>query len=68
MLNEKEHNVKDWNAAMTKACEFNYDKIDKDTKIPLGIFYNSQSKTLEERNPILNKFMKSGRNWKDIKR
>jgi len=68
MLQEKGHKSNNLNAAMKKAEEFNYEKPEKETKIPLGIFYQSRSKTLEEKYPALEKFMKSGKSWKDIKR
>jgi len=45
---EKDYNKTDWNAAMEKAGEFNYDNIDKKTKIPLGIFYQKEKPIFEE--------------------
>jgi hypothetical protein len=45
MLQAKGHNEKDWNAAMKKAEEFDYEKI---TKIPLGIFYQEGKDVYEE--------------------
>ena len=38
-LQEKGHNKHNWKEAMEKACEFDYNKINEKTKIPLGIFY-----------------------------
>jgi 2-oxoglutarate/2-oxoacid ferredoxin oxidoreductase subunit beta len=67
-LHKKGHKSNDFNAAMKKAEEFNYQTIEKGTKIPLGIFYQSKSKSLEEKYPVLEKFMKNGKSWKNIRR
>ena len=45
---QKAHNTQDLNAAMKKAQEFNYQSINKNTKIPLGIFYQTQKPVFEE--------------------
>lgn len=47
-LEEKKHNKKSFEQAMKKAQEFNYDKIDSKTKIPLGIFYQEKREVFEE--------------------
>ena len=47
-LQSKKHDISNWEKAMKKAQEFNYDGIDKKTKIPLGIFYKKERKTFEE--------------------
>lgn len=47
-LQEKNHDVKDWDLAMKKANEFDYNGIKENTKIPTGIFYANERKTFEE--------------------
>ncbi|MFH1503521.1 MAG: thiamine pyrophosphate-dependent enzyme [Candidatus Diapherotrites archaeon] len=47
-LEDKKHDKENFEQAMKRAQEFNYDKIDKNTKIPLGIFYQEKRKTFEE--------------------
>ena len=49
MLHEKGHDKKDFKKAMEKAEEFNYDRINEKTKIPLGIFYQVERKTFEDK-------------------
>lgn len=44
-MQEKGHDKSDWNAAMKKACEFDYNTI---RKVPLGIFYQSKGEVFEE--------------------
>lgn len=41
-LQEKGHDKTNFMAAMTKAEEFDYNSLNKDTKIPLGIFYQKE--------------------------
>jgi 2-oxoglutarate/2-oxoacid ferredoxin oxidoreductase subunit beta len=47
-LEDKKHDEKNFMEAMKKANEWNYDKIDKNTKIPLGIFYQEKRNVFEE--------------------
>jgi 2-oxoglutarate ferredoxin oxidoreductase subunit beta len=47
-LEDKKHDEKNFMEAMKKAQEFNYDKIDKNTKIPLGIFYKEKRGVFED--------------------
>ncbi len=47
-LKDVKHDKTDWKAAMEKAEEFDYEKVDKDTKIPLGIFYQKERPIFEE--------------------
>jgi 2-oxoglutarate/2-oxoacid ferredoxin oxidoreductase subunit beta len=49
MLEEKGHDKTDIKKAMEKAEEFNYDVIWDKTKIPLGIFYQVEKETFEEK-------------------
>ena len=42
MLKDKLHNPHDLKSAMKKSEEFDYNKINKNTKIPLGIFYQKR--------------------------
>lgn len=48
LLEEKKHDKKNFIEAMKRAEEFDYDRLDKDTKIPLGIFYQEKRDTFEE--------------------
>jgi len=65
-LQEKGHDKSNLKQAMEKADEFDYNS--KTSKIPLGIFYQKQEETFEEKFPQLVKFMKTKKSWKDIKR
>lgn len=47
-LQENGHDKTNFEEAMKKAQEFNYDKIESKTKIPLGIFYQKEKPVLEE--------------------
>lgn len=68
MLKNKRHNTMDFNAAMKKAEEWDYNGIEKGDKIPLGIFYKQKRTTFVEKHPALKKLQNSDRSWKDIKR
>ena len=65
-LQENKHDKTDLKKAMEKADEFDYNS--KTSKIPLGIFYQKQEETFEEKFPQLVKLMKTKKSWKDIKR
>jgi 2-oxoglutarate/2-oxoacid ferredoxin oxidoreductase subunit beta len=67
-LQEKGHDKTNFKQAMERAEEFNYDKVDENTKIPLGIFYQIQKQSFEEKYPQLKNLKKKGIGWKDIKR
>jgi 2-oxoglutarate ferredoxin oxidoreductase subunit beta len=47
-LKDKKHDDKNLEQAMKRAQEFDYNKIGKDTKIPLGIFYREKREVFEE--------------------
>lgn len=49
MLEEKKHDSSDFKKAMERAEEFDYNKIDKNTKIPLGIFYKEKKDVFENK-------------------
>jgi 2-oxoglutarate ferredoxin oxidoreductase subunit beta len=68
MLQEKGHDKSNYTQAMQKAEEFDYQKIDSKTKIPLGIFYQTQKPTLTDNLPQLSKLKKQRKAWKDINR
>ncbi len=53
--------------ALEKAEEWNYELYEK-AKIPLGVFYKTTRTTLEEQFPQLQKLMKQGKGWWQIKR
>jgi len=65
-LQENGHNKTNLKAALEKADEFDYNS--KNSKIPVGIFYQKQEKTFEEKHVQLTKLMKKKKSWKDIKR
>lgn len=67
MLDEK-HDKKSFSQAWKKAEEFDYNSLDKKTKIPLGIFYQVEKPTFEDKWPQLVDLKKSGKSWKEIKR
>lgn len=48
LLKEKKHDVKDFNSAMKRAEEFDYNLLNKKTKIPLGVFYKEKKAVFEE--------------------
>jgi hypothetical protein len=48
MLKEKKHNEKSFEAAMKRAQEFDYNGINRKTKIPLGIFYREKRDVFEK--------------------
>jgi len=48
MLAEKGHDKTNWDEAMKRANEFNYDTLNAETKIPLGIFYQMEKPVYED--------------------
>lgn len=64
-LQEKGHDKGNWQEAMKKAEEFDYNRVEK---IPTGIFYQKEKATIEETFPALMKLKNEGKSWKDIKR
>jgi len=47
-LQEQKYDKGNFNQALKKAQEFDYDSISEDTKIPTGIFYQTQKPVFEE--------------------
>ena len=48
-LKDKKHDDKNWDEAMKRAGEFDYNTVNEKTKIPLGIFYRNEDRpTFEE--------------------
>ena len=68
MLDSKNHDKTSFEKAMKKAQEFDYNKIDKNTKIPLGIFYQEKKPVFEDQYNLLKDFKKNNKSWRDIKR
>jgi len=64
-LEEAGHDKTNFEQAMKRAEEFDYNKVNK---IPLGIFYQKEKPTIEELYPQLVELKKKGMSWKDIKR
>ncbi|MBM3234240.1 2-oxoacid:ferredoxin oxidoreductase subunit beta [Candidatus Pacearchaeota archaeon] len=67
-LQEKGHNKTNWEEAMKKADEFDYNIIGEKTKIPLGIFYQKERETFENLHPQLAELKNKKIGWRDIKR
>jgi len=64
-LKEDGHDKTDFDAAMRKAQEFNYNIAEK---IPVGIFYQTKKETFEEQLPQVQKLKEEGKSWRDIRR
>jgi 2-oxoglutarate ferredoxin oxidoreductase subunit beta len=67
-LEKEGHDKTNFESAMKKADEFDYNGIKEGTKIPLGIFYQKEKDTIEELYPQLADLKKKKMSWKDIKR
>jgi 2-oxoglutarate ferredoxin oxidoreductase subunit beta len=64
-LEEKGHNKNSMQEALEKAEEFDYNKANR---IPLGIFYQEERETFEEKWPQLKALKDKKISWRDIKR
>lgn len=64
-LEEKKHDKTSMEEALKRAEEFDYNTI---SKIPLGIFYQKQRETFEDKFPQLKALKEKKLSWKDIKR
>ncbi|MFH1801225.1 MAG: thiamine pyrophosphate-dependent enzyme [archaeon] len=67
-LEEAGHNKNNFLEAIEKAQEFDYDIISKNTKIPVGIFYQEEKPVFEEQFEQLKELKKKGIGWRDIER
>jgi 2-oxoglutarate/2-oxoacid ferredoxin oxidoreductase subunit beta len=67
-LQETKHDKTNFEQAWKKAQEFNYNTLTDKTKIPLGIFYQTQKQIFEDQLPQLQELKKKNISWKDIKR
>ncbi|VVB83958.1 2-oxoglutarate synthase subunit KorB [uncultured archaeon] len=67
-LEKTGHDKTNFESAMKKADEFDYNGVKKDTKIPLGIFYQKERTIFEELYPQLSELRKKKIGWGDIKR
>lgn len=67
-LDEVKHDKTNYEQAWKRAQEFDYNGIKEDTKIPLGIFYQTEKPVFEDLHPQLVELKKQGKAWKDIKR
>jgi 2-oxoglutarate/2-oxoacid ferredoxin oxidoreductase subunit beta len=67
-LDETDHNKSNFQEAMKKAEEFDYNSIKTETKIPTGIFYQVEKETFEDKFPQLKKMKDTNSSWRDIKR
>ncbi len=64
-LQEAKHDSSNFEQAMKKAEEFDYNKAEK---IPLGIFYKKEKSVFEDVIPQLANLKKQRKSWKDIER
>ncbi|MEN7981942.1 MAG: thiamine pyrophosphate-dependent enzyme [Nanoarchaeota archaeon] len=64
-LEDDDHDKTSFEEAWRKADEFNYNTV---TKIPVGIFYQKEAETFEDKFAMLKKFQEDKTSWKDIKR
>ena len=64
-LEEKGHDKKNFDEAWERAEEFDYQTAEK---IPMGIFYQKEKETFEDKFGQLRELKKKGIGWKDIKR
>jgi len=67
-LDKIKHDKTNFEEAWKRAQEFDYDAIDDKTNIPLGIFYQVEKPTFEEKYPQLSELKKQKKSWKDIRR
>lgn len=67
-LDDVNHDRTSFEQAWKRAQEFDYNSITNNTKIPLGIFYQTVKPTLEGQYPQLAELKKKKIGWKDIKR
>ncbi len=67
-LDEAKHDKTNFEQAWQKAQEFDYNSVDKETKIPLGIFYQVKKPVFEDQFPQLVDLKKKKIGWKDIRR
>lgn len=64
-LEEKNHDKNNFEEALKKAEEFDYNTINR---IPLGIFYQKERETFEDKFPQLKALKNKNLSWRDIKR
>lgn len=67
-LDEVKHDRTNFEQAWKRAQEFDYNIIGKETKIPLGIFYQKEKPVFEEQYSQLADLKKKKIGWKDVKR
>ena len=64
-LEEKNHDKTNFDEAMKKAQEFDYNTVGR---IPMGIFYQKEKEVFEDKFEQLKKLKEKGIGWKDIER
>lgn len=67
-LEKSKHDKSSFDEAWKRAQEFDYDSLDEKTKIPLGIFYQSEKPIFEDQFPQLVDLKKKKIGWKDVKK
>lgn len=67
-LEDEKHDKSDITQAMQRAEEFDYNKITKNTRIPLGVFYEKSFPVYEDQFPQLKNLKQKNKTWKSILR
>ncbi len=67
-LENEGHDKTNFEQAMKKAQEFDYNTADEKTKIPTGIFYQKEKPMIEDMYPQLKELKEKKIGWKDIVR
>jgi 2-oxoglutarate ferredoxin oxidoreductase subunit beta len=67
-LQEAGHDKTNLKVAMERAEEFDYDLLKQETKIPVGIFYQTEKPVFEDIVAPLSELKKQGKSWRDIRR
>lgn len=66
-LAEVKHDFNDFDSAIKRASEWDYDDVKEGDKIPLGIFYKEKRPTLIDSKYQLQKLIKEKKGWKERK-
>lgn len=67
-LQETGHDKTNFDEAMKKAEEFDYNFVGEKTRIPAGIFYQKEKPVFEDIIPQLARLKKEKKSWRDIER
>jgi 2-oxoglutarate/2-oxoacid ferredoxin oxidoreductase subunit beta len=64
-LEDKKHDSSNWNEALKRASEWDYNGIKKKDKIALGVFYKEKRETLVDKHWQLKEMCNKKKCWKD---